>query len=179
MTSQQSPPDAPARDPRRSHWRLVLLLAVLGTLAVAWTTPMLLISPDAEGRALIAAGVPRGEFVPLIAEGGTAYATDTLAHDWADSCEQQGDATADSDGPVLRLLLAWQRFNPFAEHIDCVRVRAIALRTESLRDDTDDADDTCSDADGNDDDNAAAETQPDAVVTRHRQHVAPRVGTAL
>jgi hypothetical protein len=179
MTSHQSLPDAPARDPRRPHWRLVLLLAVLGAIAVAWTTPMLLISPDAEGRALIAAGVPRSEFPALIAEGGTAYAADTLAHDWADSCEQQGEATADGDGPVPRLLLAWQRFNPFAEHIDCARVRAIALRTESLRDDADDADDTCTDADENGDDNAAADTQPDAVVTRHRHRMAPKVGTAL
>ena len=178
MTSHQSLPDAPARDPRRPHWRLVLLLAVLGTLAVAWTTPMLLISPDAEGRALIAAGVPRSEFAPLIAEGGTAYAADTLAHDWADSCEQQGEATADGEGPVLRLLLAWQRLNPFAEHIDCVRVRAIALRTESLRA-ADDADDTCSDADENGDGNGAADSQPDAVVTRHRHRMAPKAGTAM
>lgn len=156
-------PGADARPPRRR--RIALLLVAFAVLAVAWTSPVLLMSPDAEGRALIAAGVPRADFAALIAEGGTAYAADTLAHDWADTCDRQADAESGEDSWAQQGLSALQRFNPFRSGVDCDRVRAIALRTESLRDDADD--ETCTD----DEDGDGAPDAPSAVAAGHRQRV--------
>jgi hypothetical protein len=149
--------------PRRRR-RIVLLLVVFAVLAVAWTSPVVLLSPDAEGRALIAAGVPRSEFPALVADGGNAYAADTLAHDWADMCDRQPETDRASGGWAQQALSALQRFNPFATDVDCDSVRMIALRTESLRDDGDD--DTCAD-DGEEDDRPDA---PAAVAASYRQH---------
>lgn len=168
MSPTPERPDTTGRTPRRR--RIALLLAVLGVLFVAWASPVLLLSPDEEGRALIAAGVPRSEFPELIAEGGNAYAADTLAHDWADTCDRLPGAGTEADsGWASQWLATLRRFNPFDDHVDCALVHAIALRTEALRDDADD--DTCTDDDADDGRDAPAVV---AAAHRHRALTAHR-----